>query len=154
MPILDAKTVFAREVPLSGASVGTVVKGSTTWSGAIISGTTAHPEYGMQIVDQEKAGDAVGQELTVKCVVGGTAAVGGTTASTVQFKLQTSDTTTDGDFQDLLLSPAIKVKDAIPGTELACFRVPAGSKRYLRTTITVGGATVTGVFSVYATRDL
>jgi hypothetical protein len=147
MPILDAKTVFSREVALSGASVGTVIKGTTVWTGAI-------EENKSQIVDQEKAGDAVGQELTVKCVVGGTAAVGGTSASTVQFKLQTSDTTTDGDFQDLLLSPAIKVKDAIPGTELACFRVPAGSKRYLRTTITVGGATVTGVFSVYATRDL
>ena len=147
MPILDAKTVFAREVAMSGASVGTVIKGTTVWSGAIEANKT-------QIVDQEKAGDAVGQELTVKCVVGGTAAVGGTTASTVQFKLQTSDTTTDGDFKDLLLTPAIAVKDATPGTELACFRVPAGSKRYLRTTITVGGATVTGVFSVYATRDL
>ena len=147
MPILDAKTVFAREVPLSGASVGTIIKGSTTWSGGIASGYS-------QIVDQEKAGDAVGQELTVKCVVGGTAAVGGTTASTLQFKLQTSDTTVDGDFQDLLLTPAIKVKDATPGTVLACFRVPEGTKRYLRTTITVGGATVTGVFSVYATRDL
>jgi hypothetical protein len=147
MPILDAKTVFAREVAMSGASVGTVLKGSTVWSGAIAAGS-------LQIVDQEKAGDAVGQELTIKAVVGGTAAVGGTTASTLQFKLQTSDTTVDGDFQDLLLTPAIKVKDATPGTVLACFRVPEGTKRYLRTTITVGGATVTGVFSIYATRDL
>lgn len=147
MPILDAKTVFAREVAMSGASVGTVIKGTTVWTGAIEANKS-------QIVDQEKAGDAVGQELTVKCVVGGTAAVGGTSASTVQFKLQTSADTTDGHFEDLLLSPAIKVNGATPGTELACFRVPAGSKRYLRTTITVGGATVTGVFSVYATRDL
>jgi len=147
MPILDAKTVFAREVAMSGASVGTVIKGTTVWSGAIESNKS-------QIVDQEKAGDAVGQELTVKAVVGGTAAIGGTTASTLQFKLQTSDDTVDGHFEDLILSPAIKVKDAIPGTELTCFRVPAGSKRYLRTTITVGGATVTGVVSVYATRDL
>ena len=147
MPILDAKTVFAREVALSGASVGTVIKGTTVWSGAIESNKS-------QIVDQEKAGDAVGQELTVKCVVGGTAAVSGTAASTVQFKLQTSADTTDGHFEDLLLSPAIKVNGAIPGTELACFRVPAGTKRYLRATATVGGATVTGVFSIYATRDL
>lgn len=147
MPILDAKTVFAREVAMSGASVGTIIKGTTVWNGAIEANHS-------QIVDQEKAGDAVGQELTVKCVVGGTAAVSGTSASTVQFKLQTSADTTDGNFEDLLLSPAIKVNGAIPGTELACFRIPAGSKRYLRTTITVGGATVTGVFSVYATRDL
>ncbi len=105
-------------------------------------------------VDLQVAGDAVGQELTVKCVVGGTAAVGGTTASTLQFKLQTSADTTDGHFTDLIMTPPIAVKDAVPGTELACFRVPAGSKRYLRMTITVGGATVTGVFSVYATRDL
>ena len=90
----------------------------------------------------------------MKCVVGGTAAVSGTAASTVQFKLQTSADTTDGHFEDLLLSPAIKVNGAIPGTELACFRVPAGTKRYLRATATVGGATVTGVFSIYATRDL
>lgn len=147
MPILDAKTVFSREVALSGASVGTIIKGTTVWTGAI-------EENKSQIVDQEKAGDAVGQELTVKCVVGGTAAVSGTSASTVQFKLQTSADTTDGHFEDLLLSPAIKVNGATPGTELACFRIPAGTKRYLRTTITVGGATVTGVFSVYATRDL
>lgn len=147
MPILDAKTVFTREAAMSGATVGTVIKGSTTWSGSIAAGAS-------QIVDQEKAGDAVGQELTIKAVVGGTAAISGTTASTLQVKLQTSDTTTDGDFQDLLLTPAIKVKDATPGTVLACFRVPEGTKRYLRTTITVGGAAVTGVVSVYATRDL
>ena len=147
MAILDAKTVFSREVAMSGASVGTIIKGTTTWTGAIEANKS-------QIVDQDKAGDAVGQELTVKCVVGGTAAIGGTTASTLQFKLQTSDTTTDGDFEDLLLTPAIKVDGAVPGTELACFRVPAGSKRYLRTAIVVGGATVSGVVSVYATRDL
>lgn len=147
MPILDAKTVFSREVVLNAATVGTVVKGSSVWNGGIATNSS-------QIVDQEKAGDAVGQELTIKAVVGGTAAIAGTTASTLQFKLQTSDTTTDGDFEDLILSPAIKVNGAIPGTELTCFRVPAGTKRYLRTTITVGGATVTGVVSVYATRDL
>ena len=147
MPILDAKTVFSREVVLNAATVGTVVKGSSVWNGGIATGSS-------QIVDQVKAGDAVGQELTIKAVVGGTAAIAGTTASTLQFKLQTSDTTTDGDFEDLILSPAIKVKGALPGTELTCFRVPAGTKRYLRTTITVGGATVTGVVSVYATRDL
>ena len=147
MPIPDAKTVFSREVVLSAATVGTVVKGSSVWNGGIATGSS-------QIVDQVKAGDAVGQELTIKAVVGGTAAIAGTTASTLQFKLQTSDTTTDGDFEDLILSPAIKVNGAIPGTELTCFRVPAGTKRYLRTTITVGGATVTGVVSVYATRDL
>lgn len=147
MPILDAKTVFTREAVLSGASVGTVVKGTTVWNGGIA-------ENASQIVDQEKAGDAVGQELTVKVVVGGTAAISGTTASTLTVKLQTSDTTVDGNFEDLLVSPAIKVKDKNPGDEIYSFRIPSGTKRYLRTTATVGGAAVTGVFSVFATRDL
>ena len=147
MPILDAKTVFTREAALSGASVGTVIKGTTVWNGGIASNAS-------QIVDQEKAGDAVGQELTVKVVVGGTAAISGTTASTLTVKLQTSDTTTDGNFEDLLVSPALKVAGKNPGDEIYSFRIPSGTKRYLRTTATVGGAAVTGVFSVYATRDL
>lgn len=147
MPILDAKTVFTREAVLSGASVGTVVKGTTVWNGGIASNAS-------QIVDQEKAGDAVGQELTVKVVVGGTAAVTGTSASTLTVKLQTSDTTTEGDFKDLLVSPALAVYGKNPGDEIYSFRIPSGTKRYLRTTATVGGAAVTGVFSVFATRDL
>lgn len=147
MPILDAKTVFTREAVLSGASVGTVIKGTTVWNGGIASDAS-------QIVDQEKAGDAVGQELTVKVVVGGTAAVTGTTASTLTVKLQTSDTTVDGNFEDLLISPALKVAGKNPGDEIYSFRIPSGTKRYLRTTATVGGAAVTGVFSVFATRDL
>lgn len=147
MPILDAKTVFTREAVLSGASVGTVVKGTTVWNGGIA-------ENASQIVDQEKAGDAVGQELTVKVVAGGTAAISGTTASTLTVKLQTSDTTTEGDFTDLLVSPALKVAGKNPGDEIYSFRIPSGTKRYLRTTATVGGAAVTGVFSVFATRDL
>jgi hypothetical protein len=147
MPILDAKTVFTREAALSGASVGTVIKGTTVWNGGIA-------ENASQIVDQEKAGDAVGQELTVKVVAGGTAAISGTTASTLTVKLQTSDATTDGSFTDLLVSPALKVAGKNPGDEIYSFRIPSGTKRYLRTTATVGGATVTGVFSIFATRDL
>ena len=150
MPILDAKTVFAREVSVTGPTA-TVLKGSTVWSGAIETNKS-------QIVDQVKAGDAVGQELTIKAVVGGTAAVGGSSVSTVTIALQTSDTTTDGDFKDLLLTPAITVYGKKPGDVLACFRVPEGTKRYLRTTVTIGGASIgtAGTFplSIYATRDL
>ena len=150
MPILDAKTVFAREVTVTGPTA-TVIKGSTTWTGGIASGYS-------QIVDQEKAGDAVGQELTIKAVVGGTAAVGGNSNSPVQIALQTSDTTTDGDFKDLILTPAITVYGKNPGDVLACFRVPEGTKRYLRATVTVGGASIgtAGQFpiTIYATRDL
>lgn len=146
MAILDAKTVFSREASLVGS--GTVIKGSTTWSGSIEKGYS-------QVVDQDKAGDAVGQELTIKAVVGGTAAIAGGTASTAQIKLQTSDTTTDGDFTDLILSPAISVNGVVPGTVLFECRVPSGSKRYLRATVAVGGASVTaGSLSIYATRDL
>jgi hypothetical protein len=150
MPILDAKTVFAREVTVSGPTA-TVLGGTATWNGAIASGAS-------QIVDQDKAGDAVGQELTIKAVVGGTAAVGGSTTSTVTIALQTSDTTTVSDFKDLILTPAIKVAGMKPGDTLACFRVPEGTKRYLRATVTVGGASIgtAGAFpiSIYATRDL
>ena len=146
MAILDAKTIFSREASLVGS--GTVIKGSTTWSGSIDDGHS-------QVVDQEKAGDAVGQELTIKAVVGGTTNVAGTTASTAQIKIQTSDTTTDGDFTDLVLSPVISIHGAVPGTVLFECRIPSGSKRYLRATVAVSGASVTaGALSIYATRDL
>ena len=150
MAILDAKTVFANSVAVSGAT-GTfaAIKGTTTWSGAIADGAA-------QVVDQEKEGDAVGQELTIKIVAGGTAAIGGTTASTMTFHLQTSDTTVDGNFEDLLITPALKVGGVLPGTEIYSFRVPSGSKRYLRFTAEIGGASVSagGAVSIFATRDL
>jgi len=147
MAILDAKTVFANNASIAGSSGSTVIEGSTTWTGAIADG-------GVQIVDQEKAGDAVGQELTIKAVVGGTAAVvGGSTAATIQFKLQTGDTTSA--FSDLLLSAPKAVDGAAVGTVLAEFRVPSGSKRYLRVVGVIDGASITsGNVSVYATRDL
>jgi len=149
MAILDAKTVFANAVDVSGATGAvTAIKGTTTWSGAIANGAA-------QVVDQDKAGDAIGQELTVKIVAGGTAAIAGTTASTLTFKLQTSDTTTDGDFADLLITPALKVDGVKPGTEIYAFRIPSGSKRYMRFTASIGGASIsTGAVSIYATRDL
>jgi len=148
MPILDAKTVFNREIEITGAAtVGTVIKGQTVWNGGIA-------ENASQIVDQEKAGDAVGQELTVKATVGGEVAVAGSTAATLTIKLQTSDTTVDGNFEDLLISPALKVNGKNPGDELYSFRIPSGTKRYLRTVVTLGGGTAAGVFNVFATRDL
>ena len=149
MAICDAKTVFANNASIAGTAGSSYIGGSTVWSGAIADGAS-------QIVDQMKAGDAVGQELTIKVVVGGTAAiVGASSASTAQFRLQTSDTTTAGDFKDLILTPAISVDGAKPGAVLSTFRVPAGTKRYLRVIATLGGATVTsGKVSVYATRDL
>lgn len=156
MPILDAKTVFARNANISAGSGATILAtGSTVWTGAIVDG-------GVQVVDQEKAGDAVGQELTVKVVVGDTA-ISGTSATTAQFKLQTggANAVTSGgsavtsNFKDLLMTGPIAVNGAKTGTVLACFRIPEGTERYLRVIGVIGGAACSaGTVSIYATRDL
>lgn len=146
MAILDAKTVFANDASIVGTAGSSYLAGSTVWSGAIAHGAT-------QIVDQGKAGDAVGQELTLKVVVGSVAITG--SGATLQVKLQTSDTTTAGDFKDVILSPVITVGGMKKGTSVFECRIPPGTKRYLRTVATIGTANITGgSVSIFATRDL
>lgn len=149
MAICDAKTVFANNYNMSGhvTAGSTYVMGSTAWSGAIANG-------GVQIVDQEKAGDAVGQELTLKAVAAADI-VGASSTTTVQVKFETSDAIDSG-WTELVSGPKYPVgTKCLAGTSLFECRIPAGAKRYLRASYTVGTANVTsGCISVYATRDL
>jgi len=151
MSILDAKAVFANQASIVTSSGGSVICGSTVWTGAIASG-------GVQVVDQEKAGDAVGQELTFKSFVGETAVVAGSTAATVQVVIQTSEALDSG-WRDLVSGPAITVGTSLgKGTKLFQVRLPPGSDRYLRTVVKVGAVTSgnisSGTFNAFLTRDL
>ena len=155
MGMLDAKTVFSNQQSVAVSSGGSVVCGSTAWSGAISSG-------GGQIVDQGKAGDAVGQELTLKVTAGGVAITGASASSALQVVLQTagddgisSGSAVDSAFKDLILSPVITVGSAgFKGSLFEC-RVPAGAKRYLRVVYKNSGAAITsGTINAYLTRDL
>ena len=148
MAIMDAKTVFANQKALSITSGGSLVLGSTVWSGAIASG-------GAQIVDQEKAGDAVGQELTFKAHVGNTAIVGGSTAAALQLTIQTSEAVDSG-WRDLVSGPALTVGTSFPkGERLFQVRLPPGSDRYLRLVAKAPTAAISsGTIVAYLTRDL
>ena len=148
MAIMDAKTTFSNQQSVVVSSGGSVVCGSTVWSGAIASG-------GGQVVDQGKAGDAVGQELTLKVAAGATAIVGGGASAALQVVLQTADTNVDSAYKDLVLSPAVTVGSAgFKGSLFEC-RVPAGAKRYLRVVYKNSGAAITsGTINAYLTRDL
>ena len=157
MAILDAKTVFAKNYNMSGhgTSGSAYVLGSTAWTGAIADG-------GVQVVDQGKAGDAVGQELTIKAVAG--ADIVGSAATTVQVFIQTagdnglnaSGVAVDSNFKDILTGPAFPVgTKCVKGTSLFECRIPGGTQRYLRAGYKVAGANVTsGTISIFATRDL
>lgn len=148
MAIMDAKTVFSNQQSVVVSSGGSVVCGSSVWSGAIASG-------GGQVVDQGKAGDAVGQELTLKVTAGNIAIVGGGASAALQIALQTANNNVDSSFKDLVLSPAVVVGSAgYKGTLFEC-RVPAGAKRYLRVVYKNSGAAITsGTINAYLTRDL
>jgi len=157
MAILDAKTVFIRNMSIAGSTAA--ITGSTTWSGAIADGAAQVVDQGLDITDPDKINneldfDAVGQELTLKAVAGDVA-IAGATNSTVQIKLQTASTNSNASYTDMILSPAISINAVPKGTTLFECRIPPGSKRYLRATVTVSGTTASaGKISVFATRDL
>jgi len=147
MSILDAKAVFANQASIVVSSGGSVICGSTVWTGAIASG-------GVQVVDQEKAGDAVGQELTFKSFVGETPIVTGSTAATVKVTIQTSEALDSG-WRDLVSGPALTVGTSYPkGARLFQVRLPPGSDRYLRVVVTPSVAITSGTFNAFLTRDL
>ena len=155
MAIMDAKTTFSNQQSVVVSSGGSVVCGSTVWSGAIASG-------GGQVVDQGKAGDAVGQELTLKVAAGDVAITGASASAAIQVVLQTagndgisSGSAVDSAFKDLVLSPVVTVGSAgFKGSLFEC-RVPAGAKRYLRVVYKNSGAAITsGTINAYLTRDL
>lgn len=157
MAIMDAKATFAYEKTVAG-SANAIITGSSigTRGGVISSG-------GIQIIDLGKAGDAVGQELTLKAYVGGTAIAG--TGATVQVVVQTggdnavnsAGAAVDSNFHDLYSGPAIAVGSATTGKGAKLFecRVPGGAERYLRAGVKVGtSATTAGTVNIFLTKDL
>lgn len=99
-------------------------------------------------IDLQAEGDAIGQELTAKAVVG-TAFAGGTSLT---FKLQTSaDKTT---WADLLLTGAIPLANLKAGTVPFDVRVPKGAKRYLRMQYIAAGTFTAGTVSAFMTKEL
>jgi hypothetical protein len=101
-----------------------------------------------KVLDLQEGGDAIGQELTVKAVVG-TAFAGGTS---LQFKLQTSgDNST---WTDLLMTGAVAVADLKSGAIPFDVRVPKGAKRYLRMQYVAVGTFTGGTVTAFLTKEL
>ncbi len=88
-------------------------------------------------VDLQVAGDAVGQELTIRALVTATFA----TLTSLTLKLQTS--ANNSDWEDVLLTPAIAAARLVKGAEIFCVRVPKGLKRYGRMYYPVTGSNAT-----------
>ena len=99
-------------------------------------------------IDLGAAGDAVGQELTIRAVV--TAAFTGLTNMTI--KIQTS--ADGGVYTDVLLTPAIAVADLKKGAEILCVRVPKGLKRYVRLYYDVTGTPMAGKITAFMSKEL
>lgn len=101
-----------------------------------------------KVLDLQEGGDAIGQELTVKAVVG-TAFAGGTS---LQFKLQTSgDNST---WTDLLMTGAVAAADLKSGAIPFDVRVPKGAKRYLRMQYVAVGTFTGGTVTAFLTKEL
>ena len=158
MAIMDAKATFAYEKTVAG-SANAVITGSTICpEGVITSGA-------IQVVDLGKAGDAVGQELTLKAYVGETALTG-SSGATVQVVLQTggdnainsAGSAVDSNFHDLYSGPVVAVGSATTGKGAKLFecRVPGGAERYLRAGVRIGTAATTGsgTVNIFLTKDL
>lgn len=99
-------------------------------------------------IDLQVGGDAIGQELTVKAVVGA-AFTGGTS---LQFKLQTSDD--NSEWTDLIMTGTIAAADLKSGATPFDVRVPKGAKRYLRMQYVASGTFTAGTVSAFLTREL
>ena len=100
-------------------------------------------------LDLGQAGDAVGQELTIRAIVTQTFA----TLTSLTVKLQTSSD--NSNWSDVLLSPAIAAASLVKGAEIFCVRVPKGLKRYVRLNYTVTGSNATaGKIYAFMSKEL
>lgn len=99
-------------------------------------------------IDLKVGGDAIGQELTVKAVVG-TAFAGGTS---LQFKLQTSSD--NSTWTDLLMTGAVATANLKAGSVPFDVRVPKGAQRYLRMQYVATGTFTAGTVTAFLTKEL
>ena len=100
-------------------------------------------------LDLGAAGDAVGQELTIRAVVTTTFA----TLTSLTIKVQTS--ANNSDWSDVVLSPAIAAASLVKGAEVFTVRVPKGLKRYVRLYYDVTGSNATaGKISAFMSKDI
>jgi hypothetical protein len=101
-----------------------------------------------EVVDLKAPGDAVGQELLIRAVVG--EAFAGLTS--LQIKIQTS--ADDSTWEDVLLTPAIAAAKLTKGKEILAVRVPKGLKRYVRLNYTVSGTASAGTLTAFMSKEL
>ena len=82
-----------------------------------------------------------------------TAILSGTADATVTFTLQHADSTAATAYVDLVSSGAIDDAVTVAGY-LSKLRIPPGTKRYLRGTITTSEVTTSGTVSVFIVKDV
>jgi hypothetical protein len=101
-----------------------------------------------EVVDLTAPGDAVGQELLIRAVVGEKF----TGLTSLQIKIQTS--ADKSAWEDVLLTPAIAAAKLTAGAELLAVRVPKGLKRYTRLNYTVSGTATAGTLTAFMSKEL
>lgn len=100
------------------------------------------------VVDLKAPGDAVGQELLIRAVVGETF----TGLTSLQVKIQTSGD--NSAWEDVLLTPAIVAAKLTKGAEILAVRVPKGLKQYVRLNYTVSGTASAGTLTAFMSKEL
>jgi hypothetical protein len=100
------------------------------------------------VVDLKAPGDAVGQELLIRAIVGEKF----TGLTSLQIKIQTSANNTD--WEDVLLTPAIPAAKLTQGAEILAVRVPKGLKQYVRLNYVVSGTASTGTLTSFMSKEL
>ena len=100
------------------------------------------------VVDLTAPGDAVGQELIIRAVVGEKF----TGLTSLQIKIQTS--ADNSAWEDVLLTPAIAAAKLTAGAEILAVRVPKGLKRYNRLNYTVSGTATAGTLTAFMSKEL
>lgn len=100
------------------------------------------------VIDFKAAGDAVGQELTIRAVVAETFA--GLTS--LQIKLQTSED--NAAWEDVIMTAAIPAAKLKAGTEALCIRTPKGLGRYARLNYVVSGTGTAGKITAFMSKEL
>lgn len=101
-----------------------------------------------EVIDFKAAGDAVGQELTIRAVVAETFA--GLTS--LQIKLQTSED--NAAWEDVIMTAAIPSAKLKAGKEALCIRTPKGLGRYARLNYVVAGTGTAGKITAFMSKEL
>lgn len=100
------------------------------------------------VIDLGQAGDAVGQELTIRAVVSESFA--GLTGLSIVLKTSADKAS----WNDVILTPSIPVAKLTMGAEVFCLRVPKGLQRYVKLSYDVTGTGSAGKITAFMSKEI